>query len=70
MDNTKQQIGKFAIVGVINTLVDVVILNILVFLGFTAAFVILNQQFLAANIISVAVAMINSFILNKQWRLK
>ena len=67
MDNTKQQIGKFAIVGVINTLVDVVILNILVFLGFTAAFVILNQQFLAANIISVAVAMINSFILNKQW---
>ena len=64
---TTKQAGKFAIVGVINTLVDVVILNILVFFGFTAAFVILGQQFLAANIVSVAVAMVNSFILNKQW---
>lgn len=66
-NETTKQVGKFAIVGVINTLVDVVILNILVFLGFTAALVIFNQKFLVANIISVAVAIINSFILNRQW---
>lgn len=64
---TTKQVGKFAIVGVINTLVDVVILNILVSLGFTAVFIILQQEFLIANVISVAVAIINSFILNKFW---
>lgn len=64
---TTKQVGKFAIVGVINTLVDVVILNILVYLGFTAVFIIFQQEFLIANVISVAVAIINSFILNKFW---
>lgn len=64
---TTKQAGKFAIVGVINTLVDVLVLNILVFFGLTAAFMIFNQKFLVANVISVAVAIINSFILNKFW---
>ena len=65
--DTTKQAGKFAIVGVINTLVDVVILNILVSFGITAVFMILGQKFLVANVISVAVAIINSFILNKFW---
>lgn len=64
---TAKQAGKFVIVGVLNTLIDFGVLNILVFLGFTAAFAFLGQEFLIANIISVAVAMINSFVLNKQW---
>lgn len=67
---TGKQVGKFAIVGVINTLVDVAILNVLVFLGFAATFIVFGQKFLIANIISVAAAMINSFILNKQWTFK
>lgn len=70
MDNTGGQVGKFAAVGVINTLIDYVILNALVFLGLTAAITILGQEFLMANIISVFVAMVNSFILNKQWTFK
>ena len=69
-DSLKKQVGKFAIVGVINTLIDVVILNSLVFLGFTVVLMIFGQKFLIANIISVAIAMINSFILNKQWTFK
>lgn len=64
------QVGKFAVVGAINTLIDVIILNALVFLGFTAAIIILGQKFLTANIISVSAAMINSFMMNKQWTFK
>ena len=69
-DSLKKQVGKFAIVGIINTLIDVIILNSLVFLGFTAVLMISEQKFLIANIISVAIAMVNSFILNKQWTFK
>lgn len=69
-DSLKKQVGKFAIVGVINTLIDIIILNSFVFLGFTATLIIVGQKFLIANIISVAIAMINSFILNKQWTFK
>lgn len=64
---TAKQAGKFAIVGILNTAVDFAVLNILFFLGLTASFAVFNQKFLTANVISVAVAMINSFILNKQW---
>lgn len=64
------QVGKFAVVGAINTLIDIIILNTLVFLGFTAIIVFFEQKFLIANIISVAAAMVNSFILNKQWTFK
>ena len=64
---TTKQAGKFAVVGILNTTIDYLVLNLLVFFGFTAVFVILGQKFLVANLISVFVAMINSFILNKQW---
>ncbi len=64
---TTEQAGRFVIVGILNTLIDYFILNILVFFGFTAVLMILGQKFLIANIISVFVAMINSFVLNKKW---
>ena len=68
MENkTVSQATRFTIVGILNTLVDLVILNILLFLGFRYAFVFLGQQFIIANIISVIVAMANSFILNRFW---
>jgi len=67
IQQTTKQAGKFALVGVLNTLIDVVILNILVFFGLKTIFIIFGQKFLLANIISVCVAMINSFVLNKLW---
>jgi putative flippase GtrA len=67
IQQTTRQAGKFAFVGIINTLIDFLVLNSLVFLGLTAFFIIFGRQFLIANIISVFVAMINSFILNKLW---
>ncbi len=69
-NSLKKQVGKFAVVGVINTLVDIIILNGFVFLEFVSVLTIAGQKFLIANIISVAIATINSFILNKQWTFK
>ncbi len=63
-----KQIGKFGVVGIINTLVDMTILNFLfLILSFKATINILGLDFLLANIISVTIAMIGSFILNKYW---
>jgi putative flippase GtrA len=63
-----RQIGKFSIVGILNTLIDVAVLNFLVLaLGFKAKIFIFGFPYLVANIISVTLAMINSFILNKYW---
>lgn len=57
-----KQVGKFGLVGIINTLLDLGILNILTrFFGVQKAL---------ANIISVSVAIINSYILNKTWTFK
>jgi putative flippase GtrA len=67
VQQTTKQAGKFTVVGFINTFIDFAVLNLLVFLGFTAVFMVFNQKFLIANVVSVAMAMINSFILNKQW---
>lgn len=69
-NKTGIQVGKFAIVGILNTLIDVSILNLLVYFSFVATLIVFGQKFLIANIISVAIAMINSFILNKQWTFK
>ena len=52
------QAGKFAIVGVLNTLVDIVTVNIL-----TQLF---GVQIVIAGLISGTVAMINSFIFYKK----
>ncbi len=54
-----QQIGRFGLVGVLNTVIDLVIYNILA--GFFGVGVVL------AGIISGTVAMINSFIFNQRF---
>lgn len=60
--------GKFAVVGVINTVIDVAVLNFLVLvIGFRAQIQILGIYFLVANFISVTIAMINSYFMNKYW---
>lgn len=54
-----KQVGKFGIVGIINTLVDIGIFNVLKFVfGFTTVI---------ANIISVSAAIVNSYVWNKRW---
>lgn len=61
------QIGKFAIVGLINTGIDFIVLYSLVYLHFDAQIHIFGFPFLIANIISVTIAMINSYFMNKYW---
>ena len=68
MENkTVSQAAKFGVVGILNTVVDIVILNVLLWLGLTSSFIILGQNFLIANIISVSIAVVNSFVLNRFW---
>ena len=59
--------ARFFIVGVMNTFVDFALLNLLVFLGYTASFSLFGQMFLIANILSFGIAMIHSFLWNKRW---
>jgi len=61
------QVAKFGVVGILNTVIDIVVLNVLLWAGLTSAFVLFGQNFLIANIISVSVAVVNSFILNRFW---
>ncbi len=57
------QLLRFAITGGLNTLVDIVVLNILVWLLDVRSAPLL----LACNIVAYCVGAINSFILNKYW---
>lgn len=59
METLGLQISKFAFVGVINTLIDLVIFNLL--RRFT------KLRAVSASYISSTVAMINSYVLNKYW---
>jgi putative flippase GtrA len=63
-----KQIGKFTVVGIINTVIDVAVLNFLVLVfQFKFQFTVFGFPFLIANIISVTLAMINSYFWNKYW---
>jgi putative flippase GtrA len=63
-----RQIGKFTVVGIMNTVIDVVVLNFLVLvLLFKTQIYIFGFPFLVANFISVTLAMINSYFWNKYW---
>lgn len=64
---TTEQAAKFGIVGALNTFIDFLALNTLVYFGFIYVWTIFGQKFLIANVISVSIAMINSFIFNKFW---
>lgn len=53
------QISKFAAVGVLNTIIDLGIVNVLIlYFGFDS---------ILANVIGVTAAIINSYIWNKKW---
>lgn len=58
-NETAKQAGKFGLVGIMNTVIDLGIFNVL------------SQVFgvyvVVANIISVGVAIVNSYIWNKNW---
>ena len=64
---TPKQVGKFTSVGILNTVIDIAILNILVFFGLKAVLTIGQNQYPVANIIAVSCAMVNSFIWNRRW---
>lgn len=58
-----KQFSKFIIVGVVNTGLDFLVLNILIRLtGITA-----GKEIFVLNTISFSVAVINSYFLNKYW---
>lgn len=58
-----KQIIKFGIVGGINTGIDFLVLNILIYLtGITA-----GAELFVLNSISFSIAVINSYFLNKHW---
>jgi len=57
-----RQFYKFSVVGVFNTLID-----FLVFLGLIRLISFFGDHVLYANVISFAVAVTNSYILNRRW---
>ena len=59
---TTRQVGRFGLVGVLNTLVDYVI-----FIGLTIVFRIPLSHVWLAKYPSSAIAMVNSYILNRRW---
>lgn len=58
-NETAKQAGKFGLVGILNTVIDLGLFNLL-----TQVF---GVYVVAANIVSVSVAIINSYIWNKNW---
>ena len=66
--NLLKQIAKFGTVGIMNTVIDIVILNLLTqIFKFRKSFTIKGKTFMIANVVSATCAMINSFIFNKIW---
>jgi putative flippase GtrA len=61
-NETVKQAGKFGIVGISNTLIDLGIFNLLT--------LVFGVWIVVANIISVSIAIINSYIWNKTWTFK
>lgn len=56
-----KETSKFSLVGLLNTLINIAIYNILLFLKF---------NYITANIIGYIAGMFNSYILNKKWVFK
>lgn len=59
---TAVQAGKFSMVGILNTIIDLGIFNVLIF--------IFKMNPITANIFAVGAAIINSFFWNKFWTFK
>ncbi len=66
--NTARQFLKFGVTGTIGAIVDFGTYNLLVRgMGFTAMYVVSGQQIIVANNVSVLLAIVSNFILNKYW---
>lgn len=63
--STSTQVGKFGLIGILNTLIDYTI-----FIGLTKIFGIPLGQVYIAKLASGGVAMINSFYFNRTWVFK
>jgi putative flippase GtrA len=63
-----KQFVKFGITGVIGAIVDFGTYNLLTRgFGFVASYIVLGQQIIVANNISVFFAIVSNFIFNKYW---
>lgn len=66
--NIGKQFVKFGITGVIGATVDFSTYNILTRgFGFVASYIVLGQQIIVANNISVFLAIVSNFVFNKYW---
>lgn len=66
--NIARQFLKFGVVGAIGAIVDFGTYNILTRgFGWTDVYTILGYQVIAANLVSVFLAIVSNFILNKYW---
>ena|SRR3990167_3993329 len=67
INNTLKQFGKFAVVGVANTLVDLAVLTFLIYLEPSGRAGVLYALFKA---IAFIIANLNSYLFNKFWTFK
>lgn len=66
--NIGKQFVKFGVTGVIGAIVDFSTYNILTRgFGFVASYMVLGQQIIVANNISVFLAIVSNFVFNKYW---
>jgi len=61
-----KELAKFSTVGIINTIIDLAILNILSF----AFNISSGYEIIALNVIALTCAIINSYFMNKKWTFK
>jgi putative flippase GtrA len=59
---TAKQAGKFGVVGILNTVIDLTTFNILAS--------VFNVNIVLANVVAVSFAIVNSYIWNKNWTFK
>lgn len=68
MSSTIKQFIKFAVVGAIGAVVDFGTYNILTrLIGWRDVYFLFGYEIIAANLVSVFLAIISNFILNKYW---
>jgi len=68
LQQSARQFIKFSVTGAIGALVDFSIYNFLTRgLGFTAFYLVLGQPIIVANNVSVLLAIISNFLINKYW---
>lgn len=68
LQDTAKQFIKFGVVGVIGAVVDFGTYNIMTrLLGWTDIYHVFGYEIIAANLVSVFLAIVSNFLLNKYW---